>query len=117
MTNSVTRTKFLFHSLFYFHVVSATAEWMRLRENIQQSAAMIKARVADDRLVHIASLTSFSLRMTASEFRPDNNYSIMCSLCWHLMLSLFLLLLLRNLLVFPRYCCCFLFSLLKSWCH
>lgn len=108
--NSVTRTKFLFRSLFYFHVVSATAEWMQLRENIQQWAAMIKATVADDCLVHIACLTYFSLRMTASEFRPANNYSIMCSLCWHLMLSLFLLLLLRNLLVFPR----FFFSLCKS---
>lgn len=29
--------------------------------------------MADDHLVHITGLISFSLRMTASEFRPANN--------------------------------------------
>lgn len=58
---------------FYFHVARATAEQIQLRENIQQWTAVIKTRVADDHLVHITGLISFSLRMTASEFRPANN--------------------------------------------
>lgn len=58
---------------FYFHVARATAEQIQLRENIQQWTAVIKTRVGDDHLVHITGLISFSLRMTASEFRPANN--------------------------------------------